>query len=165
MNVFWLDEDSELAARYHCDRHVVNQLKEYAQILSTAAHIGGFHEPWMYEPIPDMNRQLHEWVAESRSNYLRLLMLSKNLYEEYEIRYGVGHKSYDRVIKNIDLTDVDLPEIGHSDPPLSVRSDLEKDDVVESYRDFYNYGKTWNMRWTNRTVPDWYHTEVDSYHD
>jgi hypothetical protein len=38
VNVFMLDHDPRLAARYHCDKHVVKMIVETAQLLSTAWH-------------------------------------------------------------------------------------------------------------------------------
>lgn len=39
VNVFMLDLDPVLAARYHCDKHVVKMILETAQLLSTAWHV------------------------------------------------------------------------------------------------------------------------------
>lgn len=36
MNIFALHRDPKIAAAYHCDRHVVKMIVEYAQLLSTA---------------------------------------------------------------------------------------------------------------------------------
>lgn len=36
MNIFVLDRDPYIAASYHCDKHVVKMICEYAQLLSTA---------------------------------------------------------------------------------------------------------------------------------
>jgi len=36
MNIFRLDNDPRVAARMHCDKHVVKMILEYAQLLSTA---------------------------------------------------------------------------------------------------------------------------------
>ena len=36
INIFALDRDPYVAASYHCDRHVVKMIVEYAQLLSTA---------------------------------------------------------------------------------------------------------------------------------
>lgn len=36
MNIFWLDEDLEKAAEYHCDKHLGKMLVEAVQILCTA---------------------------------------------------------------------------------------------------------------------------------
>lgn len=39
VNVFYLDHDPSVAARSHCDRHVVKMILETAQLLSTAWHV------------------------------------------------------------------------------------------------------------------------------
>lgn len=39
MNLFYLDHDPALAARMHCDKHVVKMILETAQLLSTAWHV------------------------------------------------------------------------------------------------------------------------------
>ena len=39
MNIFYVDENPELAARYHGDKHVVKMVLETAQLLSTAHHV------------------------------------------------------------------------------------------------------------------------------
>ena len=36
MNIFYLDKDPKIAARLHCDKHVVKMIIEYAQLMSTA---------------------------------------------------------------------------------------------------------------------------------
>lgn len=36
MNIFYLDRDPALAARYHCDKHVIKMILETGQLLSTA---------------------------------------------------------------------------------------------------------------------------------
>lgn len=35
MNIFYLDQDPKLCAQYHCDKHVVKMITEYAQIMCT----------------------------------------------------------------------------------------------------------------------------------
>jgi hypothetical protein len=32
MNIFYLDEDPKICAQYHCDKHVVKMIIEYAQL-------------------------------------------------------------------------------------------------------------------------------------
>jgi len=158
MNIFVLDEDPEMAARYHCDKHVPKMLVEYGQILSTAAWKADFHNPdRMYKPVPDHNPDVHDWAAGSWNNYVWLLRLARELYDEYEHRYGAGHKSYDRVISKIDISEVRIPEEGITERPLSMPDTYKvDDDPVKSYRKFYAYGKGWKMSWSNREVPSWY---------
>jgi hypothetical protein len=39
MNIFYLDKDPKTCAQYHCDKHVVKMILEYAQLLSTAHRV------------------------------------------------------------------------------------------------------------------------------
>ena len=39
MNIFYLDTNPALCAEYHCDKHVLKMIIEYAQLLSTAHRI------------------------------------------------------------------------------------------------------------------------------
>ena len=39
MNIFYLHSDPRTCAEYHCDKHVVKMILEYAQLLSTAHRI------------------------------------------------------------------------------------------------------------------------------
>ena len=39
MNIFYLDKDPNVCANYHCDKHVVKMIVEYAQMLSTAHRV------------------------------------------------------------------------------------------------------------------------------
>ena len=39
MNIFKLDNDPIVCAKYHCDKHVVKMILEYAQIISTAHRV------------------------------------------------------------------------------------------------------------------------------
>lgn len=162
MNIFWLDKDVEKAAQYHCDKHVTKMLVEYGQILSTAAHMRDFHEPErMYKPIPDLNPKVHEWAADSRSNYIRLYRLACALHDEYQHRYGGTHKTYERVIRKLDLSEIRIEDVGFTEPPLCMPDRFKVEgDYVESYRNFYRNGKDWSLAWFGRDVPPWY-SEID----
>ena len=39
MNIFYLDSDPRIAAKYHCDKHVVKMILESGQMLSTAHRV------------------------------------------------------------------------------------------------------------------------------
>ena len=39
MNIFYLDTNPALCADYHCDKHVVKMIIEFAQMLSTAHRV------------------------------------------------------------------------------------------------------------------------------
>lgn len=162
MNVFWLDYDVLTCSKFHCDKHVVNQLKEYAQILSTAMFKQGIERTWMYEPAFE-SHPVVEWVAERWRNFMELTALARCLSEEYNYRYGRVHKSFKDVISNINPADYisDWESIGNysTTRPRCVNGLDDRyvvDDVVETYRNYYIHEKDWEMSWTGREVPEWY---------
>ena len=54
MNIFFIDRDPVLAARYHCDKHVPKMIVEYAQLMSTA------HRLLDGEPYETKNKRGHK---------------------------------------------------------------------------------------------------------
>jgi hypothetical protein len=69
MNIFYLDEDPKICAQYHCDKHVVKMIIEYAQLLSTAHRVlDGFES---YGASKSGNRQVKIWTLhDSRDEIL-----------------------------------------------------------------------------------------------
>ena len=39
MNIFYLDRHPKICAEYHCDKHTVKMIIEYAQLMSTAHRV------------------------------------------------------------------------------------------------------------------------------
>ena len=48
MNIFVLDSTPSVAARYHCDKHVVKMIVESAQMLSTCHRVLRAGEGWLH---------------------------------------------------------------------------------------------------------------------
>lgn len=158
MNIFYLSDDPEQAAKWHCDKHINKMVIEYAQILSTAAWKNDFHDPdRMYKPVPDINPKVHNWASESGEHMLWLLRLAKATADEFEHRYGHEHASYTKVISKFNAVEIRAPSTGFEEPPLCMPDIYKVDgDAVKSYRNFYIHGKDWKMSWFNRDKPEWY---------
>lgn len=92
MNIFLLDRDPTLAARYHADVHVVKMVLETAQLLSTALHINSASVPNLYKPTHH-NHPCTLWAAASPDHAHYLATLGLALATEYTYRYGKLHKS------------------------------------------------------------------------
>jgi hypothetical protein len=115
MNIFYLHFDPKTCAQYHCDKHVVKMIIEYAQLLSTAHRIldgteyieqkyvqGSFPARWRKmkrwklddhrEPIlykaSHINHPSGVWVRQSLDHYQWLWNLASELCQEYRHRYG-----------------------------------------------------------------------------
>lgn len=165
MNIFWLDEDLDRCAQYHCDKHVVKMILESAQILCTVLHDNGIVD------VPyKATHNKHPctlWAGYSTSNYKKLFLLATKLCKEYTYRYGKVHKT-ELVLKEllkITNMNTELPLDDHieSRAPLAMPDEI-KDmscDVVSNYRGYYQYkyDSGMDMRWTNRDVPHWINLE------
>lgn len=181
MNIFYLDRDTKLAAQYHCDKHVVKMIIEYAQLLSTAHRIldgrqyldltnGGrrikrwklddHREPILYK-ASHVNHPSGVWARESLDHYQWLWNLAMDLCQEYRHRYG-GDKDKQHktslVIQSLSFAPDNIPRTGlFTEPPQAMPVDAKiPGDSVTAYRNYYKMYKTKFARWTNREIPDWY---------
>ena len=151
MNIFVLDYDITLCARYHCDKHVVKMVLEYAQLLCSPYENG--IAP--YRRV-SYNHPCAKWVRQSQGNYEWLLKLAFKLEEEYTYRYGKIHKSLDVInwcARNYDT--IRFVESEKTEFVMVMPEEYKTDDVVESYRNYYKYGKINIIKYTRRKYPKW----------
>lgn len=114
MNIFYLDKDPEICAKYHCNKHVIKMMTEYAQILSTCHRIlDGTKQLisndkrkkyiWLledeyideYNNIGNkkcyiqayINHPVNIWIRESSNHYKYVYELWKYIHREYTFRY------------------------------------------------------------------------------
>lgn len=90
MNIFFLSDDPEEAARWHCNIHTVSQTKECAQMFSTNFSINGIEAP--YKPTHP-NHPSTAWIRTSLDNFNWAMTYAMTLCDEYTERYGKVHKS------------------------------------------------------------------------
>lgn len=149
MNIFVLDNNVELSAQYHCDKHVVKMILETAQLLCSA------HEPGVapYRRT-HYNHPCSKWVRTTTGNYLWLADFGLALCREYTHRYGKRHKSQD-VIEWAEESIPDSIPLGDLTPFAQAMPDQFKHvNTVLAYRRYYN-NKQIDMRYTNREAPQW----------
>ena len=153
MNIFVLDENKEKCAEYHCDKHVVKMMIEYAQMLSTAVRLTTNND--VGYRITHKNHPCTIWVRESLSNWLWLRDMTKFLNKEYRKRYNkdVNHKSFD-VIQSLPLPNI--PDIGLTEFRLAMPEHCKTSTAVESYRKYYMVEKKDFVTWKNRDKPKWF---------
>jgi len=177
MNIFYVDSNAEVAARNMVDRHVVKMILETAQLLSTAHRVidgeeyvgqsqsGRKAKRWRLSGNVDaimyaathINHPSAVWVRENSANYDWLYDHLLALGREYTYRYGRTHLTIDK------LKDIlkDAPEnIEQSNVMTKMPSCMDKQyivslDPITNYRNYYNYGKTDLLRWSNRPPPQW----------
>lgn len=153
MNIFVLDSDVKTCAQYHCDKHVVKMLIEYAQMLSTAVRMTTDTE--VGYRITHKNHPCTIWVRSSLSNWRWLKSLAREVNEEYKFRYGksTNHKSYD-VIES--LPEPNIPDNGLTEFALAMPEHCKVGNPVDSYRTYYIKEKRDFVSWKNRNTPKWF---------
>jgi hypothetical protein len=156
MNIFYLDEDVEKAARGHLDKHVVKMPLETAQILCTACHLNGVKDV----PYKETHKKhpCVKWAAESKENIEWLWTFGMALCEEYTHRYEKTHacegKVFEWFSKKEPLTA--FPKKRKTKHPMAMPEQYKSSDPVDSYRRYYREEKRRIAEWTKRDPPEWW---------
>lgn len=171
MNVFALDQNPPLAAKYHCDKHVVKMIVETMQMLASAVIRHGAtpeEMPLTAKGLPLKggypNHPCTRWVGDTRGNYRWTAWLGLELCAEYKYRYGKVHSCQQNIEK---LAWMDhYPPKGLRTPfAIAIAPDslcrafvdgFDSLDAVEKYRLYYMYDKKSFAQWTKRKTPDWF---------
>lgn len=168
MNIFVLDEQPQIAAAYHCDKHVSKMLIESAQMLSTCWHVlapdtirvesTGFvivrTGARLYKPFQPTH-PCSKWVRRSVANYAWLHKLACGLAAEYRLRYRSEHATSELLhgLRNAPLaiTYEDLTPFEQCMPDK-----YRGDDAVRAYREYYVREKARFATWKNAAIPFWF---------
>jgi hypothetical protein len=102
MNIFILDLNQRLNARYYCDKHVVKQITEFNQLLSSVYYFTSYIPATAYK-LYGKNHPCAKWTRESLANWLWLRDMTFELCKEYTYRYGKIHKG--ESVCKVDMTD------------------------------------------------------------
>ena len=154
MNIFFLHKDPEIAARYHCDKHIVKMAIEYTQILSTVLHVtNSVTNEWAYRAT-HIHHPCVKWTGQSLSHWKWLWLLGHHVGNEYTRRYGKMHAAI-RKLRNLPVPNK-LPDLGWiSDPPQAMPIECKSNDCVEAYRKYYIIEKAYFAKWRTE-VPNWF---------
>jgi hypothetical protein len=160
MNIFFLDNNIEKCAQYHCDKHIVKQILEYSQLLCSAHWMCGSintHELPPYK-LTHKNHPCSVWVRKSMQNYNCLLALTEELLKEYTFRYGKHHKC-ESVVRWCNIIMPNIPTKTRMTPrpkcmPIEIAS--WHSDVVKAYRKYYMNHKASFAKWKKRPIPIWF---------
>lgn len=161
MNIFYLNNNPHVCARYHVDKHVVKMILETAQLLSTAHRVLDGKE---FKLSDDRDTKLYKathvnhpsaiWSRASAGNYKWLHALLIELCAEYTFRYNKVHKvqrdDLDLLLSHVpfNINDGEFVE-----PPAVVSDDCKTSDVISSYHNYYNVKKCHMFKWKNRETP------------
>lgn len=155
MNIFWLDQDPELCARYHADTHCSKMILETAQLLCTAVVLNGGEAPYK---ATHRNHPCTKWVAESADAWKETLELGLMLGVEFSKRYGKVHKSAGIMADLI----CNSPDIPASAKPQAMPDWCHGSDTIAAYRRYYFFHKYSMCRWSYpASKPDWF-SEMES---
>mgnify|MGYP003305171782 CR=1 FL=1 len=161
MNVFFLDDEPRVSARYHADKHVGKMLLEACQMMSTGARRHGFDGGYAsaYE-----NHPMTVWVGDSKRHYNYVWELALALAHEHIERFGTEHKSQDLLPTLSVAMHTVIPNERWRNPPRCMPDEykIPYDECdksilschVQSYRDYYRKAKAHLHGWRNG-VPSW----------
>tara|TARA_Y100001937_G_scaffold105596_1_gene146579 strand:+ start:959 stop:1525 length:567 start_codon:yes stop_codon:yes gene_type:complete len=182
MNIFVLDKDPQVSAQMMCDKHVVKMIVESAQMLSTVHRYldgdefisisknGRRIKRWTHD-TDDINSDIRLfksvmlnhpctiWTRQSLGNYCWLASHALHLCREYTHRYNREHKTEGLVNWFVDnypqnLHGFHLTEFAQAMPE---EYKVSKDAPL-AYQKYYIGEKKRFAKWTNRSIPDWWHT-------
>ena len=172
MNIFMLDYNPILAARMHCDKHVVKMILESAQMLSTAHRVldGDDYADAniLYKPT-HKNHPSNVWVRENHDNYRWLHFLFLHLLLEYEKRYNKTH-ACNRLVNHLSpcpeniITDDEKNVFNvHLYLPQCMPDQYKVEgDAVQAYRNYYKAEKSYFAKWQRGTSePTWWKEQTN----
>ena len=183
MNIFALSPVPEVAAKWHCDTHVVKMILESAQMLSTAhrmldgemSHrpsksgktrvryweLEGEHEDTLYKAV-HTGHPCTVWTMESHMNYGWHYKLFKCLCEEYMHRYGKNHLSELKLLSILKSPPKNIKRSFMTPFALAMGASpecIDYNDPIGSYQNFYQTKQSrFAMKWTKRKIPHWFKT-------
>lgn len=152
MNIFILDKNPLLAARYQCDKHVVKMCLETAQLLCSA-----FSEGTAPYRRTHYNHPCSKWVRGSEANFIWLVNHGRALCNEYTLRYGKIHKS-ESVIEWCARNQSRLSFYQQQLTPFPrcIPDDCKHNSTILSYRKYYITHKKAFARWNHGPKPWWW---------
>jgi hypothetical protein len=181
LNLFILDPDPIISAQLQCDKHVVKMIVESAQMLSTTHRtLDGLLETRKsksgktnvkYWVLPDkreniLYKSVHVghpctvWSTLNKANYNWHYTHFIALCNEYTYRYGKKHKTETELAVHLMDLPKNIPDGKLTKQPLAMTSNPEcmnQNDIVGSYRAFYQTKQhRFTMKWTKRSIPDWF---------
>lgn len=160
MNIFVLHRHPRLAAKRHCDKHVVKMILETAQLLYSAHHVLGPGElPEGAYKKSHANHPCAIWVRESLANYLWLAQLGWYLCKEYQYRYGETkiHKTERHIVWLRLNPPPTIPDGPQTRFRQAMPDDYKDHDPVVAYQTYYRESKLRErgiVKYTRREWPE-----------
>lgn len=178
MNIFVLSLIPYVAAMYHCDKHVVKMILEYAQLLSTAHRLldgyqvieltdkGRKMKRWKLDDSnmesvlyksTHINHPCVKWLIKSNNNYMWLYELFTHLCDRYTHIYGKIHSTDTKLRILLNTIPKNIPNKPITPFPQAMPEDYKvQDDPVTAYRIYYCYDKINFATWKISNKPWWF---------
>jgi hypothetical protein len=182
MNIFYLDENPIKCAEFHCDKHVVKMILEYAQLLSTThrfldgtavvglsktgrkqtRYVLSDHRESILYSVTHINHPSAQWVRKSIHNYIWLADLLEECCKEYTYRYGKIHKVESMGLMQTlkDNVPNNIPNVAFTGPTPAMPEECKvPGDPLKSYHNYYYKEKkrmwSWQGKINSRVRPEW----------
>lgn len=143
MNIFVLDYNPHLAARYHSDRHIVKMVLETAQLLCTAHRVLDGDDciaPNVLYKSTHVNHPCAVWARDCYANYIWLYDLFVSLCEEYTFRYEKTHLSEKMLKQFLSQPPKNIADTGDYFPDsfaMAMPDEYKQACPVQAYREYY----------------------------
>lgn len=161
MNIFYLSPHPQTAAQWHCDKHVVKMILEYAQLLSTAHHeLDGVPSIECYKST-HKNHPSAVWARENDKHYRWLWALLYETCKEYTRRYGKVHATERKgIVQNLSNLPYEIPKGEWREPPQCMPNEYKHKSTVKAYHNYYVGSKREIAKWNYSEIPFWYEQEL-----
>jgi Pyrimidine dimer DNA glycosylase len=178
MNIFVLDTNPELCAKYHCDKHLVKMITEHNQILGSIAYTArgvnrkaeitpGFVKT-VFQDFPRRNgndshpygigyknHPCTQWARASYVNYKWLCDLTLEMCKEYTRRYGRKHAG-EAICQWYYDNAPNLAKTSMTPFAQAMPDDCKDPNAVTAYRNYYKKHKARFAKWAHSETPSWF---------
>ena len=159
MNIFYLHNDPEYAAKSMTVKHQIKMILESYQMLSTAHRVldgspaelvknGRRRLEFIHPTLNDelyltahINHPSSIWVRESVDHYMWLYNHAMALGEEYTRQYGRVHASIEKLSEILKNPPKSIPHKGFTPPPCAMPDEYKTGDSITSYHNYYRAEK------------------------
>lgn len=161
MQIFVVENHPKQIAHALCNKHIVSQVGETAEMLAIAHVRNGEYVPpliTLEARRRHINHPCCAWVSQTEGNYIWAHQLALALCQEFKHRYGHEH-AYEKDIMRMlhppfKLMQAAMPQ---TPAPAVVPEQYKAASVIQSYRNYYHYkAARMAMHWTNRRPPHWF---------
>ncbi len=136
LNLYYFHRDARLCAMWLHDKHLVTQIREVGQMISTACQmVVCERDTVLYKP--ESLTPSASWILDSIEHATWAFSLWQAMLEQHESLFKRKTPAWEMNlrIKNNYLTH--FPKVGWTDPPCVVPDDCLTSDTAMSYRKYY----------------------------